>query len=435
MKIYLFAAILLIYLDAKAQTIETVAGNGYCCTFYDSLPATSFSIYYPTGIAFDMNNNMYISEANRIRKVDPAGIIYTIAGTFGGYSGDGGPATAAMLESHAVAVDVQGNIYSADWFNDVIRKINSNGIISTCAGSGNSALGDGGPATSARLNGPYGVAVDAIGNLYIADTDGNRIRKVNAATGIITTIAGNGSQGYTGDGGLAINATVNSPMGICVDHIGNIYFADWMNNCIRKISTTGIITTVAGNGVFGFGGDGGQATLAQLKRPSGIAVDHLFHLYIADQGNYKIRMVDASGIISTIAGNTYNYSGDGGLAINAEFKQPWSIALDQYANIYVADHDDHRIRKISSITGVKEVNSGDELLKIFPNPNNGRFLIEFPDFNQSTIRVFDMTGKMIFDKKNYESKEMDLSDLEAGCYNLKFVTSERTINKKIIITK
>lgn len=234
-----------------------------------------------------------------------------------------------------------------------MRKINTVGIITTVAGNGlGGSTGDGGQATAAELNSPEGICIDAIGNLYISDKNGNRIRKVNTS-GIITTIAGNGTSGYTGDGGYATAATLNNPQGITLDNAGNLYIADYSNNCIRKISTAGIITTIAGNGTQGYSGNGGQATLAKLYNPNDVCVDGLGTLYIADYSNYIIRKVNTSGIISTIAGNaTFGYSGDGGLATAAQLSSCNSIKLDTPGNLYIADWSNNRIRKVTATSSV-----------------------------------------------------------------------------------
>jgi len=224
------------------------------------------------------------------------GIITTVAGNGSmGYSGDNGAATSASLNKpYGVAVDSAGNIYIADLFNFVIRKVAAGtGMITTVAGNGTSGYsGDNGAATSARLSGPTGVAVDSIGNMYIADSVSNRIRKVAAGTGIITTVAGNGTSGYSGDNGAATSASLSYPNGVAVDSAGNIFIANMGNNRIRKVATgTGIITTVAGNGTEGYSGDNSSATSTALNQPHGVAVDSAGNIYIADYGNNRIREV------------------------------------------------------------------------------------------------------------------------------------------------
>jgi sugar lactone lactonase YvrE len=303
----------------------------------------------------DVVGNLYIADTGnyRVREVAANGIISTVAGGGSiGYSGDGGPATSAGLNyPYGVAVDVAGNLYIADFFNSRVRKVATNGTISTVAGGGGSYPGDGGPATNAVLGNVTGVAVDVAGNLYIADPDNNRIRKV-AANGTISTVAGNGTLGYSGDGGPATSAQLWSPDGVAVDVAGNLYIADGNNNRIRKVATNGMISTVAGNGSLGYSGDGGPATSAQMDFPWGLAVDSVGNLYIADGNNNRIRKVATNGTISTVAGNgSYGYSGDGGPATSAELSGAYGVALDAAGNLYIADTYNCRIRKVAATSG------------------------------------------------------------------------------------
>src|SRR5271157_4225867 len=330
-------------------TITTVAGGGNG-QLGDGGPATSASLNYPTGVALDSAGNLYITDADheRIRKVS-GGTITTVAGngTYG-FSGDGGPATSASLGGpRGVAVDSAGNLYMAELFNDRIRKVSA-GTISTFAGNGAFRYsGDGGPAASASLNYPTGVALDSAGNLYIADSSNNRIRGV--AGGTITTIAGNGFENFSGDGGLATSASLSLPEGVAADSAGNLYIADSGNQRIRKVSG-GTITTIAGNGILGFSGDGGPATSASLYWPQGVAVDSAGNLYIADTGNQRIRQ-ESGGTITTVAGNgAYGFSGDGGPATSASLNNPAGVAVDSAGNLYIADTDNHRIRKVAGGT-------------------------------------------------------------------------------------
>jgi hypothetical protein len=276
-------------------------------------------------------------------------MISTVAGNgIGGDSGDGGAATAAQLwDPRGVAVDAAGKLYIADSGRHRIRKVTPDGIITTVAGNGIEGYsGDGGAATAASLRWPYGVAVDATGNLYIADADNHRIRKVTQ-DGIITTVAGNGIGGYSGDGGAATAASLYYPRDVAVDAAGNLYIADSDNHRIRKVTSAGIITTVAGKGTGGYSGDGGAATSASLLWPHGVAVDATGNLYIADKNNNRIRKVTPSGIISTVAGNgAYGYSGDGGPATAASLQWPHGVAVDAAGNLYIADTSNHRIRKV-----------------------------------------------------------------------------------------
>jgi hypothetical protein len=343
-----------------AGLINTVAGNGTTGYSGDGGAATSAELNTPDGVAVDAAGNIYVADtANcRIRKVAAAtSTISTVAGNGTcGYAGDGKAATSAELfEPSGVAVDSASNVYIADWDNSRIRKITvSTGIISTVAGNGARGYsGDGGKATSAKLSSPYGVAIDSSGNIYIADVGNYRIRKVTVSTGIISTVAGNGTQGYSGDGGPATGAEMQGPTGVAVDTAGNIYIADSYGNRIRKVTaSTGIISTVAGNGNIGHSGDGGPATSGQLYYPYGVAVDTASNIYIADNDNYRIRKITAStGIISTVAGNgTCGYSGNGGTATSAELCLGLGgVAVDTAGNVYIADQYNERTRAVGPV--------------------------------------------------------------------------------------
>ncbi len=274
-------------------------------------------------------------------------IITTVAGGGNAYPGNGGAATNASLRPWGgVAVDASGNLFIADsWDNNLIRKVGTNGIITTVAGGGNAYPGNGGAATNASLGYPSGVAVDASGNLFFADLDNNYIRKVDT-NGIITTVAGNGDSDYYGDNGPATNASLYCPIGVAVDASGNLFIADMNNYRIRKVNTNGIITTVAGNGNYGYSGDGGQATNASLYNPYRVAVDASGNLFIADTYNQRIRKVDTNGIITTVAGGGNDGLGDGGAATNASLHNPWGVAVDASGNLFIADWGNNRIREV-----------------------------------------------------------------------------------------
>jgi len=331
--------------------ITTVAGtNGYGYSG-DGGAATNARLHWPHGVAVDAAGNLFIADTENsvIRKVGTNGIITTVAG--GGNcpnNGDGGLATnACLVGPHGVAVDASGNLFIAETENSVIRKVDTNGIITTVAGNGYSGYsGDGVVATNTCLNYPNGVAVDGSGNLFIADTENGRIRKVDT-NGIITTVAGGGNSD-DGDGGAAINAVLRSPSGVAVDASGNLFIADTDNDRIRKVDTSGIITTVAGDGYGGYFGDGDAATDASLDWPYSVAVDGSGNLFIADTANSVIRKVDTSGIITTVAGDGYvGYFGDGGLATDASLDGPYGVAVDTSGNLSIADTDNNVIRKVT----------------------------------------------------------------------------------------
>ncbi|MGY8822504.1 MAG: FG-GAP-like repeat-containing protein [Candidatus Latescibacterota bacterium] len=332
-----------------AQTISTVAGNGTLGSTGDGGGATSAQLASPKFIIVDNANDWLIADRDnhKIRKVNVSGFISTFAGTAtNGSSGDGGAATSAQLDGpSAVAVDASGNVYISDGNNHKIRKVDTGGNISTFAGTGAGGdSGDGGLATSAQIQSPLGIAIDASGNLYIADNNNHRIRKVDTA-GNISTVAGNGSGGFSGDGGLATSAQIQFPTGVAVDASGNLYIADQSNHRIRKVDTGGNISTVAGNGSGGYSGDGGLATSAQINGPVGIAVDASGNIYIGDQNNHRIRKVDSGGLITTIAGTGSNgYNSDGIAPTSAQVNFPNGVfAKDGY--LFVADNGNHRIRR------------------------------------------------------------------------------------------
>jgi uncharacterized repeat protein (TIGR01451 family) len=327
----------------------------------DGGPATSAQLDNPESLALDGAGNLYIADwgNNRVRRVAANGAITTVAGNGTlGYSGDGGPATSALLEPTAVAADAAGNLYIADKDDSVVRKVSVNGIISTVAGTGVAGYsGDAGQATSAQFHYPLGIAVDGSGNFYVADTGNNAIRKV-AANGIVTTVAGTGVEGYSGDGGQARNAQLDQPVGLKLDAAGNLYIADTVNARVRKVATSGVITTVAGNGTADYSGDGGAATSASLYSPVDVAADSSGNLYIADYDSNRIRKVTASGIVTTLAGNgNASYSGDGGLATRAQLGQPNGVAVDGSGNLYIVDTTNNAIRKV--VNGVITRVAGD----------------------------------------------------------------------------
>ncbi len=339
--------------------INTVVGIGVLGFTGDSGPAIKAEVHQASGVAVDPSGNLYIADSlnNRIRKVS-GGTIATIAGNGAfSYSGDGGQATSAQLFApQAVAVDASGDLFIADSGNNVVRETTAKGVISTIAGTGAAgSSGDNGAAASAQLNAPQGIAVDASGDIYVADTVNARVRKIS--NGTISTYAGNGTPGYSGDGSSATGAMLNSPVGLAVDKAGNLYIADAGNNAIRKVSTGGSITTFAGKGTQGYAGDGGPAASALLNGPQGVAVDSAGNVYIADTLNSVVREVTANGVIQTIGGTGYaGYTGDGGIATAAQFGSPTSVVVDSAGTVFVADSGS-RIRRIYT-TGIVSAVAG-----------------------------------------------------------------------------
>jgi len=312
--------------------------------------ATGTALSRPAGVAFDAAGNLYIADTgdNLVLEVSPVGVLSTVAGTGEqGYSGDNGPAIAAVLDSPAgIAVDTAGNVYIADTHNNRIRKVTS-GTITTIAGTGAAGFsGDGGAATSATLNLPTAVAVDAAGNLYIADTNNHRIRKITGTA--ITTVAGDGEQLYLNDGVAPTQTGLDSPSGIAVDAAGNLYIGDTRNQRVRKVTlSSGLISTVAGNGTKSFAGDGGVATSAGLATPRGVAAAADGSIYFADSDNNRIRNVNVSGTISTAAGDgAQGFSGDTGPANLAMLDTPHAVATSSAGTVAISDTNNQRIRTI-----------------------------------------------------------------------------------------
>jgi hypothetical protein len=346
--------------NLASGVITTVAGNGTAGYSGDNGKATAAELCNPQSVAVDSVGDLFIADQSnqRIREVNhTTGVITTVAGNGSeGVAGDYAHATAAELYNPAgVAVDAAGNIFIADTGNDHIREVNhATGIITTVAGGGvNSSIGDNGPATAAELGDPNAVAVDAAGDLFIADYSNDRVREVNHATGVITTVAGNGTQGYSGDGYQATAAELAFPSGVALDSNGDIFIADSENDRIREVNhATGVITTVAGNGTWGYGGDNGPATTAELKGPTGVAVDATGDLFIADNQNNRIREV-AGGVITTVAGNgTQGYLGNNGQATAAELELPQSVALDSAGDLFIAEPGQSWILEVNRSTGV-----------------------------------------------------------------------------------
>ncbi|HKO17279.1 MAG TPA: NHL repeat-containing protein, partial [Acidobacteriaceae bacterium] len=325
-----------------------------------SLPAQTpqLPLALPCAIAFDQQGNLYVADAaaHVVREVSSAGAVSIVAGTgVQGFAGDGGQATAAQLDSPmGLAVDASGSLYISDTHNQRIRKISATGVITTIAGTGAAGFsGDGGSAKAATFSRPTALALDSAANLYVADTGNHRIRKVDAVNGGITTVVGKGVQGFAGDSQSALSALLDSPYGIAVDASGNLYIADTHNGRIRRVAAaTGVVTSVAGNGELGSTGDGGAATSAALAFPRGVQVEADGSVYIADTANHRIRHISPTGTISTVAGGAaQGFSGDGGVSTAAALDSPNAVAVSPAGLVTLSDAANRRIRQIDSATG------------------------------------------------------------------------------------
>jgi sugar lactone lactonase YvrE len=358
--------------DSATQKITTVAGNGTPCYGGDGGAATFAELCSPSSTAIDSAGDLFIADSGnqRIRRVDVAtGVISTVAGIGGnpGFGGDGGPATSAAFDGLSdISIDSAGNLFIADTYNERIRRLDaSTGVITTVAGNGymnpncspcGGFAGDGGPATSAELNNPEGVTVDHAGNLFIADTSNQRVRRVDAATQIITTVAGNGTPGSSGNGGPATSAEFYAPAHVSIDLAGDLFITDWGTGLVRRVdAVTGVITTVAGGGsAFGAAADGGPATSASLIQPYALAIDAPGNLFFSDGPGLgvgtgpRVRRVDAkTQIITTFAGNgTQGFSGDGGPAALAQLGSISGLAFDSSENLFIADGVNSRVREV-----------------------------------------------------------------------------------------
>lgn len=387
---------------AHSQVIVTSAGTGAAGFNGDGGPATSAHILTPYGVTLDKNGDLYICDIGnrRIRKVTPAfgGIISTVAGNgTAGFSGDGAPAIYAQMDGALdIAIDFRGNVYFADGGNNRVRKISSAGIVTTYAGTGATSYnGDGIPATSANLNGPTSVCADDTGNIYIVDRLNNRIRKVDTF-GFINTIVGNGAVGFSPDGGKADTAPVKEIWFARVDRHGLLFFCD--NYRLRKINTLGQLVTIAGNGIEGDAGDGGPALSAEL-RISAMALDTSGNAYIACGSSNKVRRVSTDGTINTVAGSgLVGYSGDGGNPLSAKLHGCSGVAVSDNGDIFISDLANHRIRMVTTHSvGLTETRKGNASIDIYPNPAHDLVTVtlKHTEGAEAEGRIISIDGKLL----------------------------------------
>jgi trimeric autotransporter adhesin len=435
----------LIYWPTHAQIITTVVGRGG--TFGDGGPATNAAIAQPFGIFMANNGNLYIADAghNRIRMVNIHGIITTVAGISpdglhdtGGYNGDNIQATAALLKRPTgITADGAGNIYIVDDDNFRIRRIDPTGIITTIAGTGISGYsGDNGPATNATIGNCASICLDAAGNIYFADIDNFVIRKINTS-GIINTYAGTGTGGYSGDGNPATAAKI-STFHLCSDNSGNIYTAEYSSHCIRKIDRDGIITTIAGTGIEGYTPDGNMASGALLSLPSAVRVDITGNILFTEGGNFIVRKIAADGTLVTVAGDrTPGYSGDGGPATDAQLDAPIDVLEDLDGGIYICDFNNNVVQYISNPLGVATTYSSGNALSIYPTPCTGEVLLNITEIQDENVvyRISDMEGRPLKQLQGTTNKAIRITlDEPAGIFIVAATTSTgKVYNGRIVI--
>lgn len=390
----------------NAQTVSTFAGTGVHGSADGS--STFATFFAPMGIAFDASGNLYVADFRKIRKITPDGTVSTIAGTGSAGSINGPAASASFMSIKAIALDASGNVYVID--DNKIRKLSTLGLVSTFAGGGKSFGSVDGPDTLATFSFPTGLTIDKAGNVYVADRSGGKIRKITPA-GVVSTLAGDGSQGTPRDGSCS-SAAFNYPAGVALDLTGYIYVADQWSHRIRKISANCDVSAYAGNGSEG--SLDGLAAAASFDQPHAIAFDVLGNLYVVDEYNHKIRKVSSDGIVSTVAGSGIAGSADGE-SISASFNDPQGIAIDASGNIYIADPNNYKIRKITLTTtdiGDKIIITRDEA--VFPNPVKNTLNI-ISSFSANTYRITDITGKELL-SGNSVNNTIDVSNLSNGVF-------------------
>lgn len=431
---------LLLEFTVNAQIITTVAGGGINNPGNDG-QAIECVLETPSGVAVDGSGNYYICEtfAQRVRKVSPDGTISIFAGTgVSGNSGNGGPATAAKLSNpYCIVVDKFDNVYIGEF--SVIRKINTAGIITNYAGTGISgASGTGGPATAAQLMGIRGLAIDGLGNMYVSDIANNVVRKIDN-TGIITRVAGTGLATYNGDTLQATDANISEPVGLATDKDNNLYIVSYSQNRVRKVTPDGIITTVAGTGVAGYSGDGSYAASAKLDRPTSICIDKWNNLYVSDSYNDCVRKISNTGVISTIAGNGLSgFEGDGGPATAAKLLNPAGIIIDEAGGMSLCDWGNNRIRRVSNVVSIGNVESKQYGLDIFPNPNKGSFIMHLLSENNNTVKILitDVVGKLVEEMFVLSNEQVTVNlDAPTGMYYVTAFTDGGILSKKITLIK
>jgi sugar lactone lactonase YvrE len=423
-KLLLLVSALISGITTTAQNINTLAGNSVKACNGVGIPATSANLNAPSGIAIDASGNVYFGDVmcHRIRKINTSGIISTAIDSTHG------------ADAQGIAIDASGNIYFID-NSQHVKMMNTSGVITTVAGSGTTGYnGDGISAITADME-PNGIAVDNASNIYIADRSGERIRKVTG--GIVTTVAGTGSAGFSGDNNPAISAQINNPLGVAVDGAGNLYIVDNGNVRIRKVDASGVITTVAGGGSVL--GDGGLATAGKLFYPKGVAVDATGNIYIGDITAYRIRKINTSGIITTIAGTGLpGYSGDGGPATAATIYGSGAagmgpLAVDAMCNVYFTENMRVRVISVGGCLSEIQQHQRSNVINIYPNPTTDKLAVTIETGNEvENYTVTDQLGRIVLSGKLTSANAIiDVHELGNGIYVLHF-GSESSQSVKLV---
>ena len=408
------------FVNAKAQYVSTFAGS---TQGFVNGTATTAKFNWPMGIAIDTEGTIFVVDSANyvIRKITSAGVVSTFAGSGIGGFADGIASVAQFNGIDGLAVDTAGNVYVADTNNHRIRKISAAGVVSTLAGSTQGYAN--GTGTAARFNNPSGVAVDAAGNVFVTDTFNYRIRKITPA-GVVSTLAGSGVVGFANGSGTA--AQFNKTYGIAVNDTGSIFVADALNHRVRKITASGVVTTFAGS-VYGYAN--GNGTTAKFSYPYGITVDATDNVYVTDAEDNRIRKITIAGMVSTLAGSGIGGFADG-IGTTAQFINPCGVTVDAVGSVFISDATNHRIRKITNSLSTADYNQNQVL--IYPNPVSSIINIDLGDSIASKVILFDMNGRVMQTENIVNSSGIEISNLANGMYLMQITTDKGVVYKKIV---
>lgn len=418
-KCFLFVCCCVSYFNTTAQQVITYAGS--TSGFADGLTLEA-QFKGPAGLAITADGTLYIADRinHRIRKISPTGVVSTLAGSSQGFSNGTGTSAQFNLPM-GIAVGANGTVYVADSNNHRIRKISASGVVSTLAGD-TSGFSNG-TGMAAQFNYPEGIVIDASGNLIVGDSGNHRIRKVTTA-GVVTTVAGTGVYGFAD--GLANVAKFNAPSGLAIDASGTIYVAEKQNNRIRKITTNGMVSTLAGSGITG--NADGMGTAASFNTPFNIVVDIAGNVFVSDAGNNRIRRITAAGLVTTIAGSSQGYLD--GIGTNSQFYYPIGVVLYNDNTLYVSGFASNKIRKITELLSTNVFTIEDQIA-VYPNPSFSQIHIELKDLTATSLTLFDLNGRTVLTEKSNLSR-LNISTLTKGIYMLQIATDKGVATKKIV---